>query len=1249
MNFTIKNKKLFMACASALVAMSHANVNALEINEQQAQDKTLTFTLITGEKVNAIVNSQGGLSGIRLAGASGEERMTSVFSRGGNVYVIPQTAQELVDNHMLDMELFNLTKLHASGYDDASTEQLPVIVEYHKGTLQGPAVPNVLPGTSLNGELEIIDSAAISIAKDQATGVMQQLLADSSVEGVWLDAMVQSHDSAKAETLTPTVPLTGAYGKYANLFNGQGVKVAVLDTGYDIEHPDLAGKVVASQAFVYPASIDDLAGHGTHVASTIAGTGAASNGKWVGVAPGAELIIGKVLGDTGSGSTSGILNGMIWAVDSGADIVSMSLGGYSTACDGPLVDAVEALSDQALFVISAGNSYTRESIGVPGCAPSALTVGAIDRDNNTAIFSSRGPSPDGHSAKPDIASQGVDVVAGAVGGQGALAYTSMSGTSMAAPHVSGGAAIVLQARPELTPKELKQVLTSSVVDTNAHVLEQGAGPMDVNRAVVQSVIAAPNLELGHFEYEGNTDIHYTQVSLRNISDADVELKVRMELIGEDGKTQLPATLAGLGVKTVVVPANGEVSVPVWIDPSVALRNSAYGSITGRIKGQSVGKQDVQLTVPFSFWIEQPMVKLTVSALDRFGLAADTPSKFYIMNAEDEWASYSTFADGTRTLTIPKGEYSVVANIMTFDNPKSGGLVESAAMMAKLGQKLDSDTQMVFDASQATKVEFKTDKPISNQGFAFGFTYALDDNKVAQAGAYELAPDYVNDIYGWSQGRDDRLMTFVSTRAFAPEAALTTDSGMQIDYIKPGAALSFNGTGSAELAYAGVIDYSTDWSQVEVAGKVALVDVPYYITTSLVTQLMNKGATGLLVNRPGTDGRYKPSLLGTPKVPVAMITANTADMLKEELDKGAVTLNWSGTAPEYTPYAYSLNHVTKGAVDSGLIRVHDHKLGRVDASYYSTNDVRPGWTDVMASMGALREFYSSGSPQMLMLPTKRTEYFSVDDNISWTNVVMGASVINSQGALFDGPRQYVAGEHEQTSWFKAARGATLYTSGTPLVNRMTNQLRWAIPAYGDAAGHDGVSGYNGSYSYAIAVNGESTTLINGMLELGDETNEITYLVNYYQRGVASGYESMGSEYMTQFTFQTDVETQGSQPILVPHIDLPLAMDNTFAAHKPMSFNVSGVMDRQSQVDLSEVKVRYSYGNECRLLRYTYCETTNRVDLGAMQDANVEQVNGQWVATIPNDTDAGNYVHLHIEMMGQNGSSVTQTVVRAYQVK
>jgi len=384
---------------------------------EQLTSGELTFTLITGDKVTAVIKNDGALAGIRLLGENGDEVVTSIFKRGNDTYVVPPKAQKLVDAKAVDMELFNISKLYQAGYDDESTSKLPVIVEYIDGALAGAAVPQPLAGMSLTGEIEIIDSAAFGLEKSQASELWTKLTADSSVEGVWLDALVHAHKkTTSSETLIPTVPLTGAHGEYAASFTGEGVTVAVLDTGYDTEHADLNGRVIASQDFTHSRNgVDDLNGHGTHVATTIAGTGAESDGLWAGMAPQTNLVIGKVLGNTGGGSTYGILNGMIWAVQQGADIVSMSLGGSATSCDGPMVDLVEALSDEALFVISAGNSFTRETVGSPGCAPSALTVGAVDRNNETAAFSSRGPSPDGHSSKPDIASQGVAVVAAAAG------------------------------------------------------------------------------------------------------------------------------------------------------------------------------------------------------------------------------------------------------------------------------------------------------------------------------------------------------------------------------------------------------------------------------------------------------------------------------------------------------------------------------------------------------------------------------------------------------------------------------------------------------------------------------------------------------------------------------------------------------------------------------------------------------------------------------------------------------------------
>ncbi|CAM5396412.1 hypothetical protein SBADM41S_05781 [Streptomyces badius] len=165
-------------------------------------------------------------------------------------------------------------------------------------------------------------------------------------------------------------------------FDGKGTKVAVLDTGIDADHPDVKDRLVGARSFVPGEEVDDKHGHGTHVASTIAGSGAGSDGANKGVAPAAALLVGKVLSDEGSGADSGIIEAMEWAKAEGADIVSMSLGS-PVPDDGtdPMSQAVNSLSADGgpLFVIAAGNAYGAGTIGSPGSAEQALTVAAVDK------------------------------------------------------------------------------------------------------------------------------------------------------------------------------------------------------------------------------------------------------------------------------------------------------------------------------------------------------------------------------------------------------------------------------------------------------------------------------------------------------------------------------------------------------------------------------------------------------------------------------------------------------------------------------------------------------------------------------------------------------------------------------------------------------------------------------------------------------------------------------------------------------
>jgi serine protease AprX len=264
-------------------------------------------------------------------------------------------------------------------------------------------------------------------------------------------------------TLEEAAPIVGAPQAWDLGYTGKGVTVALVDTGIDGTHPDLKGRISQFKDFVQgrTTAYDDF-GHGTHCAGIIGGNGAASDGKYKGIAPEVTYIGIKVLGKDGSGSLDNILAGINYAAQTDASIISMSLGSndHSQAMDDAVAKAVAA---GKIVVCAAGNSGPgARTIGCPADAPDALTVGATDKSDNIASFSSRGPTSDGR-IKPDVSAPGKDIVScRATGTNDGKAintyYLSMSGTSMACPMVSGIVADLLQKKPGLTPAEVKDIL-----------------------------------------------------------------------------------------------------------------------------------------------------------------------------------------------------------------------------------------------------------------------------------------------------------------------------------------------------------------------------------------------------------------------------------------------------------------------------------------------------------------------------------------------------------------------------------------------------------------------------------------------------------------------------------------------------------------------------------------------------------------------------------------------------------------------
>lgn len=278
---------------------------------------------------------------------------------------------------------------------------------------------------------------------------------------------------------------------------GEGVLMGVLDTGIDAAHPDLTGRLKAFRDFVGSKQqpYDDH-GHGTHVSGTIAGGG--SSGTEIGVAPKTSILNGKIFSASGSSSLSIILQGMQWMADPDDNAstkdhpaaVSNSWGGgppSSTADpkDDVLCKAVDGWLKLGILPIFAnGNSGPRSgTVGIPAACPGSLGVGATDSRDGIASFSSRGPAKwkTGEIIKPDVSAPGVDVISALPNGK----YAAWSGTSMAAPHAAGLAALLFQAKPNLAVSDVAAIMMKSATDLGdkGHDNVFGMGRIDALQAL----------------------------------------------------------------------------------------------------------------------------------------------------------------------------------------------------------------------------------------------------------------------------------------------------------------------------------------------------------------------------------------------------------------------------------------------------------------------------------------------------------------------------------------------------------------------------------------------------------------------------------------------------------------------------------------------------------------------------------------------------------------------------------------------
>lgn len=257
-------------------------------------------------------------------------------------------------------------------------------------------------------------------------------------------------------------------------WTGRGIKVAVLDTGMDLNHPDFRGRSITKKSFVPGQTEQDGHGHGTHCIGTACG-GKDVNGRRYGVASESAIFVGKVLSNAGSGATAGIIAGMEWAVTSGCQVISMSLGANINSPSTAYQTAGQrALAAGCLIVAAAGNNANRSAgnfgfVGQPANSGSIMAVGALDNQLRVANFSARSGTFPGSAV--DIAAPGVAVYSSVKMPQ---RYAIFNGTSMATPHVAGIGALYAQAF-RARGAQLYQMLVSRARRLPLDARDVGAG------------------------------------------------------------------------------------------------------------------------------------------------------------------------------------------------------------------------------------------------------------------------------------------------------------------------------------------------------------------------------------------------------------------------------------------------------------------------------------------------------------------------------------------------------------------------------------------------------------------------------------------------------------------------------------------------------------------------------------------------------------------------------------------------------
>jgi subtilisin family serine protease len=1219
-----------MVGLAAALAASVAPGAVAQPEDTAGQGEPISVTLVSGDRVE--LWGSGPQAPLRIEPAQrGHSVPFQDFWHDGDRYVVPGDAALQVSNGVLDRELFNVTGLIRQGYDDAHTKAVPLLVEYADAHARARAA--VPAGASVRRALPQLNLTALDQNKDNATAFYGELTSASptarsatGVRRVWLNKRVRA-------TLDQSVPQIGAPAAWQRGLTGVGVRVAVLDTGIDTDHPDLAGKVAVSQDFTGTGGVEDGFGHGTHVASIITGTGAASGGKYRGVAPDVTLAVGKVLDDSGYGTDDGVLAGMQWAAaESGAKVVNMSLGSDPSDGQDPMSIAVNTLSRQygTLFVIAAGNFGADRTVASPGSADDALTVGSVSKQDEPSDFSSRGPRLGDGAAKPEISAPGGSIVAARPAGVPPLgetvgdAYQKLDGTSMATPHVAGAAAILAQQHPDWTGPTLKSALVTSAHEVSgAGVYQVGAGRLDVDRATATPVVATAAVS-AYLPWPNTGSQERRTVTWTNNGDAPVTLALRADLVDEKGQPA-PAGLVSLAADSVTVPAGGSVPVDLVVTGQEG-RTGTYSGVLAASDGT------VQTRTAISVYQQEQRFSFTPNLLDRNGAepAQDGRSTAYIYDLESG-DSYIGFS-GT-TITLPRGRYAVHAAIVS----AVPGQESSFTMVSHPELNLDRDVTQTFDARIGQPVTAEPDNPAARGGTQALYALSRVDDCDCSFGLFydgdaRFEPMYAATLPGTAS---DAYALGVARRATEPALEMVADDGQPFD-VNLQSLFGEPATEQTKLtAVYGGSGTPEDLAKIDATGKLVVVEFdPYLGREEWVRRGVNIAkAGGKLGMFRFIDEGAEPLPPGDPIEDEPVPTfygrdSGTVDRLTELVKKGETTVDYASRAT--TGLRYELISGVQRQVTAPITyRPKTKDLATMRAAYH---DNAPNTAGFVAFGKLFGRYVGTGWFARTASQQERVEYFTPTE---W-------ELTASTGPYSTTDTVTLAAHRPPTRivWNKAVVGPSLHGTTKNFIPEDPHPWSWRndgkinvkVPMYGDAAGRprmvDTFSNATGSvtvYRDGVAL---GTGPVTDFSEYAVPDQDSSYRVVADARQDDATWP-LSTVVAADWTFRSSSAGEGKAlPMLTTRFDPAVDVYNRAPGNRRFSF--PAYVERQDgPAKITSLSVDVSYD-----------------DGATWQRADVRRDHDHWTVTVRHPGNG--YVSLRASTADTDGNRLTQTIVRAYQI-